>query len=294
MKTIIEVLNSGAEYLAKQGCDESRPVMQHLMAHVLQCDRTYLYTHFDRPLDESILTPLRDLLKRKANGEPLQHLLGSVEFYKREFISDRRALIPRPETEELVEFVLKKTASFDRSLNVLDMGCGSGVIGISLALELGAKASQTTLADISRPALSLALENAMRLGVKISTIQSNLFSSFDETQKFDLIVANLPYIPNNEQLQREVNHDPESALFGGEQGWELIELFLQQAKSFLNDNAVIALEIGHDQHRKIEEILSDSGYSNIFTEKDMSGVARFPFATYSCTDTSHEDSTDSH
>ena len=103
MKTLLEVLQSGTDYLARQGCDEARATMQHLMAHVLHCNRTALYSRLDRPVEEAELAPLRELLKRRAAGEPLQHLLGFTEFFRRDFLTDARALIPRPETEELVE-----------------------------------------------------------------------------------------------------------------------------------------------------------------------------------------------
>lgn len=126
MKTLLEVLQSGTDYLARQGCDEARATMQHLMAHVLHCNRTALYSRFDRPVEEAELAPLRELLKRRAAGEPLQHLLGFTEFFRRDFLTDARALIPRPETEELVEMVLKKIP--DRPVRVLDMGTGSGII----------------------------------------------------------------------------------------------------------------------------------------------------------------------
>lgn len=116
--------------------------------------------------------PWRELLKRRAAGEPLQHLLGVTEFFRRDFLTDARALIPRPETEELVEMVLKKIP--DHPVRILDMGTGSGVIGVTLALELKERAGEVVLADISPQALDLALENAMRLGARVSTIQTNL------------------------------------------------------------------------------------------------------------------------
>ena len=186
MKTLLEVLQSGTEYLARQGCDEARATMQHLMAHVLHCNRTALYSQFDRPVEEEELAPLRQLLKRKAAGEPLQHLLGTTEFFRREFLTDARALIPRPETEELVEMVLNRIPA--HPVRVLDMGTGSGIIGITLALELKDRAREVVLADISPKALDLALENAMRLGARVSTIQTDLFE-------------NLPATPADEERQ---------------------------------------------------------------------------------------------
>lgn len=290
MKTLLEVLNSGADYLARQNCPESRAVMQRLMSHVLHCDRTYLYTHFDRLLSEDELAPLRLLLKRKAEGEPLQHLIGSTEFYRREFTTDARALIPRPETEELVELILKRADSLPERPRILDMGTGSGIIGITLALELADKNPEATLADISPAALTLALENAVNLGAKVSTVETDLFSAFSEKReqqteektddlRFDIIAANLPYIPDGEQLQQEVNFDPSSALYGGRLGWEIIERFLKDAPAFLTENGFVALETGHDQSAPLREILEREGYRNISILDDISGVPRFPFAT---------------
>lgn len=304
MKTILEVLQAGTDYLSKQGCDEARAIMQHLMAHVLHCNRTTLYSQFERPVAEDDLATLRTLLRRKVAGEPLQHLLGFTEFYRREFLTDARALIPRPETEELVEKILKRCPT--HPVRVLDMGTGSGIIGITLALELKERASEVVLADISSQALDLALENAMRLGAKVSTIQTDLFEKFTSPfaqpspqdddapliaaeedapggipptpQKFDIVAANLPYIANDEQLAPEVLKDPHTALFGGPLGWEIIEKFLASARDYLTDDGFVALEIGYDQAETVIQIMDGYGYNYIEVEKDMSGIARFPFA----------------
>lgn len=301
MKTLLEVLQSGTDYLARQGCDEARATMQHLMAHVLHCNRTALYSQFDRPIQEAELAPLRQLLKRRAAGEPLQHLLGSTEFFRREFLTDARALIPRPETEELVEMVLKKIPA--HPVRVLDMGTGSGIIGITLALELKERAREVVLADISPQALDLALENAMRLGARVSTVQTDLFENIPlekaalrpeeaeppcsateeegqdavQDMRFDVIVANLPYIADGEKLDPEVMRDPHTALFGGPNGWEIIERFLARARDYLNENGFIALEIGHDQAATVTQIMDGYGYNYMEVLKDMSGIARFPF-----------------
>lgn len=191
-------------------------------------------------------------------------------------------------------------------VRILDMGTGSGIIGITLALELKDRAREVVLADISPKALDLALENAMRLGARVSTIQTDLFENLPATPadeewqpaekpeqnmeetveqlrtmqeaRFDVIVANLPYIADGEQLAPEVMRDPHTALFGGPQGWEIIERFLSQAREHLTENGFVALEIGHDQAAAVIRIMDGYGYNHVEVLKDMSGISRFPFA----------------
>lgn len=275
--------------------------MQHLMAHVRTATARLFTPGLTGLLKKRNWLPSRELLKRRAAGEPLQHLLGFTEFFRRDFLTDARALIPRPETEELVEMVLKKIP--DRPVRVLDMGTGSGIIGVTLALELKERAKEVVLADISPQALDLALENAMRLGARVSTVQTDLFENIplekpvlrqegadssasvpEEEEKdagremrFDVIVANLPYIADGEELAPEVMKDPHTALFGGPEGWEIIERFLARARDYLNENGFVALEIGHDQAAAVTQIMDGYGYNYIEVLKDMSGVARFPF-----------------
>lgn len=169
------------------------------------------------------------------------------------------------------------------------MGTGSGIIGITLALELKDRAREVVLADISPKALDLALENAMRLGARVSTIQTDLFENLPATPadeerqsavepeqhteeaveqprtvqetRFDVIVANLPYIADGEELAPEVMRDPHTALFGGPQGWEIIERFLSQARDYLTENGFVALEIGHDQAAAVTRIMDGCGYT---------------------------------
>ena len=246
MKTVLETLQGGAGYFEKRGIEMGRLQMEHLLAHVLECERLQLYMEFDRPLEERELAPLRELVKRRGEGEPLQHLLGEVEFFGREFKSDSRALIPRPETEELVGKVLKLFSG--DSGRILDMGAGSGVIGLTLAGER--PACPVTLVDRSGDPLSLAKENAGRLELfegSVEFIESDLFENVAGT--FVLIVANLPYLPEGdaESLSEEVRRDPDFALYGGVSGTEIIERFIGDSVPFLEDGGLLALEIGMGQ-----------------------------------------------
>lgn len=284
MKTIQDVLSSGTAYLEERGVEGARHSMQSLLVHVLGVNKTWLYLHYDDPLPEDKLTPLRELLRRRAQGEPLQHLLGSTEFYRREFRTDARALIPRPETEELVEFALQM-APRSQGMRVLDMGCGSGIIGITLALELARQAPEVVMADISEAALSLTLENATALGARVKTYRSDLFTAWDTPEEgavrppeglFNLVLANLPYVPEGEEVSIEVQHDPATALYGGPDGLDIVRRFLKDALPHLAPRALVMLEVGHDQGPATQEIMKELGYTQCHVLTDMSGKARFP------------------
>lgn len=277
MKSVLETINAGASYLEKRGIEDARRNMEHLLAKVLECSRMQLYTQFDRPLEEVTLVPLRELLKKRGEGIPLQHLLGEVHFLGRDFICDGRGLIPRPETEELVEMILKQLPGGD--LNVLDVGCGSGVIGLSIAAEK--PGSHVTLVDISSAALELARENAGKIGLSnMEILRSDLLDQVSGS--FDLIVANLPYVPESEAktMARELSHDPALALFSGADGMDLLRRFIPAARGFLKPGGWLALEIGYDQASQVRLCLEQSGFTEIEVRKDLSGIARFPFAQH--------------
>ncbi len=280
MATVLDTLQKGTGYLEKHGVEDARLNMQHLIAHTLKCDRMQVYVNFDRDLSETQLEILRDLTRRRARGEPLQHLLGDVPFCGFTFRSDRRALIPRQETEELTE----RCARLDLPLGarILDLGCGCGVIGLSLAGLLAPKNPEVTLSDISPEALSLAEENRDSLGLtdRVALVQSDLFSSI--TGRFHLIVSNPPYISRSEEtsLSREVRNDPEIALYGGESGTEIIAALLASAGQHLEPGGLIALEFGIGQDETVAGLAGDAGFEKIRVEPDLCGVKRFLFAIW--------------
>lgn len=275
MKQLLEILQSGAAYQEKRQIEEARLNMEHLLAHVLGCRRLDLYLRFNETIPEATLTTLRELLRRRGEAEPLQHLLGTVEFCGHELVCDHRALIPRPETETLVELILKKFTT--PPARVLDMATGSGCIGLSLAKAW--PASELTLADISEDALDLARLNASRLSVSARFIRSDLFEKI--TGAFDLIIANLPYIPAAEipTLSPEVRRDPHIALNGGPDGLRIVERFLNDAPARLHPGALIALELGHDQGAPVAARCVELGYLHPTTAADLAGIRRFVFAT---------------
>jgi len=278
--TVLEVLQSTTGYFQKRNIDSPRLNAEYLLGHVLGRKRMELYLDFERPLRESELVPLRELVKRRGAGEPLQHLLGTVEFCGRSFRCDKRALVPRPETEQLVELLISDFKSEIAYSLMVDVGTGSGVIALTLAAEF--PKAEIVGADISEDALILARENAERLGLvdRVRLLRSNLLESVQPG--FDLIVANLPYVSTGDRqnLSREVLHDPEVALFAGARGDELVRQLIAQAPSWLRPAGMLAMEIGIGQSDTLVAALAEKNYRDIWTEKDYSGVIRFLFARY--------------
>jgi release factor glutamine methyltransferase len=278
--TVLEVLQSTTAYFQKRNIDSPRLNAEHLLGHVLGRKRMELYLDFERRLRESELAPLRELVKRRGLGEPLQHLLGTAEFCGRSFRCDKRALVPRPETEQLVELLISHLKSEISYSRVVDVGTGSGVIALTLAAEF--PKAEVVAADISENALMLARENAERLDLadRVRFLRSNLLESVQPD--VDLIVANLPYVSTEDRrnLSREVLHDPEVALFAGARGDELVRQLIAQAPSWLRAEGMLAMEIGIGQSEALVAALAEKNYRDISTEKDYSGVIRFLFARY--------------
>ena len=276
--TVLEVLSSTTAYFQRHNIESPRLNAEHLLAHVLGRQRIELYLEFERELKESELSPLRDLVRRRGAGEPLQHLLGTVEFCGRTFVCDNRALVPRPETEQLVERI--KSLIENRKSKIVDVGTGSGIIALSLAAEF--PEAEIIATDISEDALALAGENAARLGLtdRVRFVRTHLLENAEGV--FDLIAANLPYISTEQRqnLSREVLHDPEVALFAGVRGDELVWELIERAPSRLRPGGILALEIGAGQSEALMLALAGKNYRDIWTEKDYSGVTRFLFARY--------------
>jgi release factor glutamine methyltransferase len=276
--TVLEVLQSTTTYFKKHNIESPRLNAEHLLAHVLGRTRMELYLDFERELTRAELAPLRELVKRRAEGEPLQHLVGTVEFCGLVFLCDNRAMVPRPETEEIVEFL--KSEIRNPKSEILDVGTGSGVIALSLAAKF--PEAKIVAVDISEDALALARENAIRLNLsdRVRFLKSDLVENVDGT--FDLIVANLPYIAAQDRrtVSHEVLHDPDVALFGGARGDELMRELIEQAPTRLSRGGVLALEIGIGQSEALFSALTEKKYRDIYSKTDYSGVMRFLFARY--------------
>ena len=278
--TVLEVLQSTTAYFKKRNVESPRLNAEHLLAHSLGKKRIELYLEFERPLGEAELAPLRELVRRRGQGEPLQHLLGTAEFCGHTFLCDKRALIPRPETEELVELLMAECGARNADFRILDVGTGSGVIALSLAAAM--PDAEVHALDTSEAALSLARENTERLDLtaRVQFIHGDLLLS--ATHVYDLIVANLPYVPAGERgnVSREVLRDPEAAVFAGPAGDETIRRLIAAAPPHLKPGGLVALEVGIDQADGLCRFLAEQNYRHISARQDYAGVTRFLLARY--------------
>ena len=213
MNTVLEILNKTTTFFQHKGVPNPRLDAQYILAHGLKMKRMELYLNFDKPLSESELEVLRPLVARRAKREPLQHIVGSTSFRGNEIHCDRRALIPRPETEHLVDIIVDD-ADGEADLRVLDIGTGSGCIAISIALAL--KWPEVTAIDISEAALKVAQENAMQLGAQVDFRLADILSLAPPQDAYHMIVSNPPYVCQSESAEMErhvLEHEPASALF---------------------------------------------------------------------------------
>ena len=277
METILSILNKTADFLQKHGVPNAKLDSQLILAYGLGLKRMDLFLNFDRPLSEIELAKLRPMVSRRAKREPLQHILGGTSFRGHEIKCDKRALIPRQETELILD-ILKNSqlSTLNSQLIVADIGTGTGALAIAAALELNANAYAC---DISKDALELAKENVAlhKLENKITLVHSDLLSALPSDIKFDAILANLPYIPLSDAaaLQQEViSGDPHIALFGGTDGLELIRKLLNTCANHLKPNAPVILEIASGQ----EKILQAENFTSLKfaqTHEDYNRQARF-------------------
>jgi release factor glutamine methyltransferase len=255
------------------GLDSSsaRIEVQCLLQHILNVTRAYLFAHPERILSNAEAELYRALLQRRLTGEPVAYILGEREFFGLNFSVTPATLIPRPDTELLVELVLERSGS---AFRILDMGTGSGAIALTIAHQR--PSSKVWACDASTAALAVAQENAQRLNINnVNFIESDWFSAFAE-QLFDLIVSNPPYIAAADYhlSQGDVRFEPLTALASGADGLDDIRRIIAQASTYLNNNGWLLLEHGYDQAERVRELLQESGFAEVFSAKDLSGIER--------------------
>lgn len=276
MQSVLEILKKTADYFAAKGVPEPRLDAEYLLASALGCKRLDLYLRFDEPLPESKLAPLREAVRRRAKREPLQHILGSVDFFGITLKCDARALVPRRETEEMCELAAEKIlVSPESRAKILDLGTGSGAIALALASKF--KCAEVSAADVSDDALSLARENAEALALPVKFFKSDWFENVGG--KFDLIISNPPYLAAEEaeSAQPEVrDFDPRGALVAPDGGMADLKKILSRAREFLEDGGSLVCECGLGQPEILaREAVEKLGYSSAETAPDLSKRERF-------------------
>jgi release factor glutamine methyltransferase len=232
-----------------------------------QSDRAWLITHDDEELSEPTALAFRELCQRRLAGEPLAYIVGSKPFFGLDLQVDKRVLVPRPDTETLVEWAL----TFDKTNSVLDMGTGSGAI--ALALKSVRPDWQVTALDASSDALAVAQNNAKRLNLNVNFLQSSWFDALQNT-KFDLIISNPPYIVEGDWHMAALAHEPKQALTSGADGLDDIRKIIAQAPDFLTDNGWLLLEHGFDQAAAVRDLLAQRGFVQVQSKRDLAGIER--------------------
>lgn len=281
--TILRMILWSADYLAGKNVESGRLDAEHLLAHVLELDRLQLYLQYERPLTLDELDAFRPLLKRRAAREPLQHILGVQPFRELDLDVDASVLVPRPETEVLVESVLEWARTSGRSdLTALDVGTGSGAIALSLALE-GPFAS-VVATDVDDDSLVVARRNRSKadLDERVEFRVGTLFDALGTEERFDVIVSNPPYIPDSDadSLQAEVRDwEPKRALFAGVDGLDVLRGLVGGAHRHLRPGGLLALEVGHGQASAVAGLMDEVGaYDGPQVLRDYTGRERFVLA----------------
>ncbi len=261
-------------FFAEKGVDAPRLTAEILLAHALGCDRVRLYLDFDKPLGDPDLAVYRDLVRRRAGGEPTAYLTGRKEFHGHPFEVDPRVLVPRPETELVAEAAL---AALPEGGSALDLCTGAGVLAVTLVLERKVHAVAT---DVSSEALEVARENAAALGAEVTFLQGDLFEPLGPDARFDVIVSNPPYVPTGELagLSREVQREPRLALDGGPDGMAVLRRIVLGAARHLCPGGTLVLEM-HESHRDaLARLCLEAGLAAAEWRADLAGLPRFVVA----------------
>jgi len=273
--TPLKLLGWTQGFLAGKGVDAPRLTAELLLAHALGCDRVRLYLDFDKPVGEGELARFRELVKRRAGGEPTAYLTGTREFFGHRLAVDARVLIPRPETEQLAELAL---AALPEGGAALDLGTGSGALAIALCL--GRPGAAVTGVDLSPEALEVARANAAALSAAVTFLCGDLYAPVPAGARYHVIVSNPPYVPTGElsRLQREVQREPRLALDGGADGLDLLRRVVDGAPSRLEPGGVLVLEM-HEAHlESLPALCRAAGFASAETRRDLSGLPRLTLA----------------
>src|SRR6266446_5532810 len=286
VKTLRTTLRDAIAQLESEHIPSAPLAAELLLMHAMGRDRTWLYAHSEQELDAATRERYFSLIARRASGVPTQHLNGHQEFWGLDFEVTPEVLIPRPETEHVIEVILERLAIAagnaashrDAAHRIADVGTGSGCIAVALAHEF--PGARITATDISAAALKVARRNAAHHGVssRIDFAECNLLDAFlHESRLFDAIASNPPYIGRSEAatLPREVReHEPDSALFGGEMGTEMYAPLIAQAAALLKPDGIVALELGHNSAEHVSTLLTAPAWSDLSLTSDLSGIRR--------------------
>ena len=284
--SVVDLLNWTVGYFQQHGIPNPRLDAEVLLGHLLEKSRLQLYLHFEMPVFQEHLTPFRELIKKRIARTPVSYLTNRKEFMSLDFYVDERVLIPRPETEQLVETIL--TTKTEKSQRLLELGTGSGAIATSLALQQ--PEWEIVATDISEPALAVARKNAETHActAQIEFLSGDLFEPIEALNtnrdlRFDWIVCNPPYIKNTEwdTLSRDVrDYEPEIALFGGDDGLAIIRRLIAEAPKYLTPSGKLILEIGETQADSVRALIDDeSAYCTYELLKDYADKERIVLAS---------------
>lgn len=272
---ISEILKYGEENLSKNQYTDAKSESRRILSFLLNRDESFVLTNLDYEIDESTEKKFKAVIERRKNHEPIQYIFNRAHFYGREFYVDRGALIPRWDSENLIEVV--KDICKKEEPEILEIGCGSGAVSITLGMEI--ENAKVLGVDISRDALRVSNVNLEKY--KLSNVKfykSDLFKNIYST--YDIIISNPPYIKTEEMknLQEEVKREPASALDGGMDGLEFYRNIIDEAYDFLNEDGYIVFEIGYDQFEPVKNLLISNGFKNIRYKRDLQGYKRVIYA----------------
>ena len=267
------LLQEGRKRLISSGCESARLDADLLLMLVLNCPRSYLITHDNDEIKDRFVVRYRNLISRRMAGEPIAYIVGYKEFWGLPFKVNKDVLIPRPDTELIVETALK----FKQAFSVLDLGTGSGAI--ILAIKHERPEIKAFAVDISDGALNVAKENAALFNLEVNFIKSSWFSGLKD-EKFDLIVSNPPYIEENDEHLKALSFEPIGALTSGQDGLDDIRLIVRESRQFLNNDGALLLEHGYNQGKRVRDILTENGFSEVMTLKDLGGNERVTYGIF--------------